>query len=87
MIRLTGLASWEVEFPFPGSLTSTLLQVWRAGETGRRGISIPLFAFATANQAETYKAFRVSLGHLLVEEDGAWPNFAPSKALKSIAWR
>ena len=28
MIRWTGLAPWEFEFPFPGSLTSTfLLQV------------------------------------------------------------
>ena len=25
MIRLTGLAPWEFEFPFPGSLTSTFL--------------------------------------------------------------
>ena len=25
MIRLTGLASWEFEIPFPGSLTSTFL--------------------------------------------------------------
>ena len=25
MIRWTGLAPWESEFPFPGSLTSTLL--------------------------------------------------------------
>ena len=29
MIRWTGLAPWEFEFPFPGSLISTfLLQVW-----------------------------------------------------------
>ena len=27
MIRWTGLAPWEFEFPFPGSLTSTFLQV------------------------------------------------------------
>ena len=26
MIRWTGLASWEFEFSFPGSLTSTFLQ-------------------------------------------------------------
>ena len=26
MIRWTGLAPWEFEFPFPGSLTSTFLQ-------------------------------------------------------------
>jgi len=25
MIRWTGLAPWEFEFPFPGSLTSTFL--------------------------------------------------------------
>ena len=25
MMRWTGLAPWEVEFPFPGSLTSTFL--------------------------------------------------------------
>ena len=37
MIRRTGLAPWEFEFPFPGSLTSTFLrrlhnlglQAWR----------------------------------------------------------
>ena len=29
MIKWTGLAPWEFEFPFPGSLTSTFLgQVW-----------------------------------------------------------
>jgi len=28
MIGWTGLAPWEVEFPFPGSLTSTFL--WQA---------------------------------------------------------
>jgi len=27
MIRWTGLAPWEVEFPFPGSLTSTFLSI------------------------------------------------------------
>ena len=27
MIKWTGLAPWEFEFPFPGSLTSTFLQV------------------------------------------------------------
>jgi len=27
MIRWTGLALWEFEFPFPGSLTSTFLWV------------------------------------------------------------
>jgi len=26
MIRWTGLAPWEFEFPFPGSLTSTFLR-------------------------------------------------------------
>ena len=26
MIRWTGLAPWEFEFPFPGNLTSTFLQ-------------------------------------------------------------
>jgi len=26
MIRWTGLAPWEFEFPFPGSLTSTFLE-------------------------------------------------------------
>ena len=37
MIRWTGLAPWEVEFPFPGSLTSTFLQVpeSEAGGGGR----------------------------------------------------
>ena len=25
MIRWTGLAPWEIEFPFPGNLTSTFL--------------------------------------------------------------
>ena len=27
MIRWTGLAPWEFEFPFPGSLTATFLEV------------------------------------------------------------
>ena len=27
MIRWTGLAPWEFEFPFPGSLTSTFLDI------------------------------------------------------------
>jgi len=30
MIRWTGLAPWEFGFPFPGSLTSTLLKTFRA---------------------------------------------------------
>jgi len=41
MIRWTGLAPWEFEFPFPGSLTSTFLGVgrrYRAGVEGARGI-------------------------------------------------
>jgi len=29
MIRWTGLAPWEFEFPFPGSLTSTFLMIGR----------------------------------------------------------
>ena len=29
MIKWTGLAPWEFEFPFPGSLTSTFLVVTR----------------------------------------------------------
>ena len=28
MIRWTGLAPWQFEFPFPGSLTSTFLAVY-----------------------------------------------------------
>ena len=28
MIRWTGLAPWECEFPFPGSLTSAVWVVW-----------------------------------------------------------
>ena len=31
MIRWTGLALWEFEFPFPGSLTSTILVNARLG--------------------------------------------------------
>ena len=36
MIRWTGLAPWVFEFPFPGSLTSTFLVLWKrrfAGES------------------------------------------------------
>ena len=33
MIRWTGLAPWEFEFPFPGSLTSTFLR--RGGDADR----------------------------------------------------
>ena len=32
MIRWTGLAPWECEFPFPGSLTSTFLRAGPAGD-------------------------------------------------------
>ena len=34
MIRWTGLAPWEFEFPFPGSLTSTFLEVVDLGFEG-----------------------------------------------------
>ena len=34
MIRWTGLAPWEFEFPFPGSLTSTFLQQVQQHESG-----------------------------------------------------
>jgi len=34
MIRWTGLAPWEFEFPFPGSLTSTFLnRSWKRGSS------------------------------------------------------
>ena len=36
MIRRTGLAPWECEFPLPGSLTSTFLQVPHARERRRQ---------------------------------------------------
>jgi len=36
MIRSTGLAPWEFEFPFPGSLTSTFL--YRGDMRGRIGV-------------------------------------------------
>ena len=36
MIRWTGLAPWEFEFPFPGSLTSTFL-VYLRGDAHRIG--------------------------------------------------
>ena len=37
MIRWTGLAPWEFEFPFPGSLTSTFLE-WGEGTASRAPI-------------------------------------------------
>jgi len=38
MIRWTGLAPWEFEFPFPGSLTSTFLgKVRHTAARRRRG--------------------------------------------------
>ena len=38
MIRWTGLAPWEFEFPFPGSLTSTFLgRLERGRHSGPRG--------------------------------------------------
>jgi len=43
------------------------------------------FPVATANQTETCKAFRVSLGHLVVEEDGTCLNLhhiRPSSQLR-----
>jgi len=36
MIRWTGLAPWEFQFPFPGSLTSTFLQDQEEAETAKR---------------------------------------------------
>ena len=45
MIRWTGLAPWEFEFPFPGSLTSTFLGLL---ESPSSVSSIPLFAPAGA---------------------------------------
>ena len=45
MIRWTGLAPWEFEFPFPGSLTSTfrgLTGVVQSGWGGARPGSLPL---------------------------------------------
>jgi len=35
MIRWTGLAPWEFEFPFPGSLASTFLSVQRSWPRGQ----------------------------------------------------
>ena len=37
MIRWTGLAPWEFEFPFPGSLTSTFLKELRMGHGSNGG--------------------------------------------------
>ena len=37
MIRWTGLAPWEFEFPFPGSLTSTFLVGQGIASSGRSG--------------------------------------------------
>jgi len=34
MIRWTGLAPWEIEFPFPGSLTSTFLACLHSAGSG-----------------------------------------------------
>ena len=36
MIRWTGLAPWEFEFPFPGSLTSTFLTGGQGAVDGAR---------------------------------------------------
>ena len=43
MIKRTGLAPWEFEFTFPGSLTSTFLQVpdGRGGQGVRRRVCVP----------------------------------------------
>jgi len=38
MIKWTGLAPWEFEFPFPGSLTSTFLVMCGCTHSGRVGI-------------------------------------------------
>jgi len=42
MIRWTGLAPWEFEFPFPGSLTSTFLESGTAPPAVWRGAKLPL---------------------------------------------
>ena len=38
MIRWTGLAPWEFEFPFPGSLTSTFLAQLKSAEQDDVGV-------------------------------------------------
>ena len=42
MIRWTGLAPWDFEFPFPGSLTSTFLVKRWSARCRSRGIPTPL---------------------------------------------
>ena len=51
MIRWTGLAPWESEFPFPGSLTSTFLSgAGRRSVSGSRSHPSPLSSeFGTHN--------------------------------------
>jgi len=52
MTRWTGLALWEFEFPFPGSLTSTLLQADIRRDARPREDS-PLRAYCTTLDSST----------------------------------
>jgi len=50
MIRWSGLAPWEFEFPFPGSLTFTFLVPKGAAQvdSSRRLLMVPLFRGSSA---------------------------------------
>ena len=57
MIRWTGLAPWEFEFPFGGSLTSTFREELPPTATGRSNRTIPKgggFARTGANQGRLH---------------------------------
>ena len=55
MIRWTGLAAWEFEFPFPGSLTSTfLMQVSTYPRSQvNRGVNLSFKSIALVSYANT----------------------------------
>jgi len=47
MIRWTGLAPWEFEFPFPSSFTSTFLKLQHAEQVSNAGGLRPLLRLRT----------------------------------------
>jgi len=68
MIRRTGLAPWEFEFPFPGSLTSTFLDATPPSGVRRR-VGSPRVR-SLRSPAAPASRFRVHLG---IQSRVGWP--------------
>jgi len=68
MIRWTGLAPWEFDFPFPGSLTSTFLGI-ACARTPARPLRMSLCqSAATVDKKKNESAYMTCLS------PGGWPD-------------